>query len=420
MTILLAAVLMLGMQSPAATQQSLAADARAAYDKADYKTFLEKTAAAAKLAPGDIWVVYNLARGQAITGKRAEAVKTLDTIASRRVRFDLAAEKDFVSLRDRVDFRQVAQRMEKLGGEKVSSSTVAFRIPEKGIVPEGVAFDSKTGAFFVGSIRKRKIVRVGPDGKASDFVPSGHDGLYAVLGMRVDAARRQLWACSRPTEHMEGYGDDEIKGSALVEFDADSGALVRRRPLPDDPKPSACDDVALGPDGSVYINDTDDTRLYVLKPGAEKLELFIDSSELGRPQGFAVSDDGKTMYVSNYRRVMAIDTVSKAVRTVPAPAEFPLNGIDGLFYVPGALYAIQNGIEPHRVVRFALSSDGSRITGGRILEMNNPLFDEPTLGIVAKDAFYYVADSQGGKFLEGDVPAADQREVVVLKTPLQK
>jgi len=49
--------------------------------------------------------------------------------------------------------------------------------------------------------------------------------------------------------------------------------------------------------------------------------------------------------------------------------------------------------------------------------MNNPLFDEPTLGIVADGAFYYVADSQGGRFLKGGVPESEQREVVVLKVP---
>jgi hypothetical protein len=52
------------------------------------------------------------------------------------------------------------------------------------------------------------------------------------------------------------------------------------------------------------------------------------------------------------------------------------------------------------IVRLTLSPDGSRITAGRILEMKNQLFDEPTLGIVANGAFYYVADSQGGRFLK--------------------
>jgi sugar lactone lactonase YvrE len=308
--------------------------------------------------------------------------------------------------------------MKKLGEEKIAGSAVAFRIPEKGLVPEGIAFDSKSGSFFVSSIRKRKIVRVAPDGKASDFVASGRDGLRGVLGMRVDPARRRLWACTRAMKHMEGFREGQNPESALMEFDADSGRLVRERPLPVEPEPAACDDVALAPDGSVFVNDTGHTRLYVLRPGAADLEVFVDDPELGQPQGFAVSGDGKTVYVSNYRKVMAVDAASRKVREVTAPVDFPLNGIDGLAFSAGSLYAVQNGIEPNRVVRLTLSPDGSRIAAGRILEMNNPLFDEPTLGIVANGAFHYVADSQGGRFLKGAVPESDQREVVVLKTPL--
>lgn len=403
------------------TQQDLAREARAAYDKADYATFLAKTQAASKIAPGDVWVLYNLACAQAITGKRAEAVQTLNTLADRRVRFDLDAESDFVSLRESAGYRKVAERMKKLGDGKISESSVAFRIPEKGLVPEGIAFDSKTGSFFVGSIRKRKIVRVTADGKASDFVPSGRDGLRGVLGMRADATRRRLFACTRAMEHMEGFVKDQGPESALVEFDADSGKLVKERPLPKEPESAACDDVALGPDGAVYVNDAEHTRLYVLKPGVAELEVFVDDPELGRPQGFAVSDDGKTVYVSNYRRVMAVDATSRKVRAVAAPDDFPLNGIDGLALFRGSLYAVQNGIEPHRVVRLTLSPDGSRILAGELLEMNNPLFDEPTLGIVVNGAFHYVADSQGDRFRKSPagVPASDQREVVVLKVPVR-
>jgi sugar lactone lactonase YvrE len=397
------------------TQQDLARESRAAYDKADYATFLAKTQEAARLAPGDVWVLYNVACGQAITGKPAEAVATLDTLAERRVRFDLDAENDFASLRGSAGYRKVADRMKKLGDLKISGSTVAFRIPEKGLVPEGIAFDSKSGSFFVSSIRKRKIVRVAPDGKASDFVASGRDGLRGVLGMRVDAARRRLWACTQAMKHMEGFREGQKPESALMEFDADSGKLVRERALPVDPEPAACDDVALGPDGSVFVNDTGHPRLYVLKPGAADLEVFVDDPALGRPQGFAVSDDGRTVYVSNYRNVMAVDAASRKVTAVTAPVDFPVNGIDGLAFSAGSLYAVQNGIEPNRVVRLTLSPDGSRIAAGRILEMNNPLFDEPTLGIVANGAFHYVADSQGGRFLKGAVPESDQREVVVLR-----
>jgi hypothetical protein len=60
------------------------------------------------------------------------------------------------------------------------------------------------------------------------------------------------------------------------------------------------------------------------------------------------------------------------------------------------------------------------VTGGRILEMNNPAFDEPTLA-VAVDGFLYVnAASQGGRFQNEKRPITpeEMREAVVLKIPL--
>src|SRR6476619_5910763 len=180
-TILLAASLLFQV-GPQPTVQQLAREARAAYDAKDYATFVAKTEQASKLAPADVWVLYNLACGQALAGRRDDALKTLDTLAARKVRFDLDAEGDFSSLRGSAGYRKVSDRMKKLRDEKVSSSAVAFRIPEKGMVPEVIAYDAKTRAVFVGSIRKRKIVRVTPDGKASDFVSSGREGLRGVLG----------------------------------------------------------------------------------------------------------------------------------------------------------------------------------------------------------------------------------------------
>src|SRR5204862_7150429 len=191
--------------------------------------------------------------------------------------------------------------------------------------------------------------------------------------------------------------------TARVALETKSGTPWREYPLPRNPDayqpPSACDDLTPAPNGSAPVNDTEHTRVFVLRPDGEDLEVLVDVPELGRPQGIAVSDDGRTAYVSNYRRVMAVDMASRRVREMPAPADVPLNGIDGLAFDRGTLLAVQNGIEPHRVVRLTLSADGVRIVKGRILEMNSPLFDDPTLGAAANGTFYSVAYCQGRTLL---------------------
>lgn len=73
----------------------------------------------------------------------------------------------------------------------VTASETAFLL-EKDLIPENIAYDAKTRAFFVGSMYKAKIIRIGADGVVSDFVPSRRDGLLSVLGMKIDPARRGI------------------------------------------------------------------------------------------------------------------------------------------------------------------------------------------------------------------------------------
>jgi hypothetical protein len=60
--------------------------------------------------------------------------------------------------------------------------------------------------------------------------------------------------------------------------------------------------------------------------------------------------------------------------------------------------AIQNGIRPHRVVSMRLAANGLEVDDTRILAANLPAFDEPTLGAMRADLFYFVANSHWNRF----------------------
>ena len=65
--------------------------------------------------------------------------------------------------------------------------TVAFRIADPELIPEGIAYDPATKTFFVGSTYKRKIVAVDAAGKTRDFTKEGQDGTFGFK--RFDQAR---------------------------------------------------------------------------------------------------------------------------------------------------------------------------------------------------------------------------------------
>ena len=142
-----------------------------------------------KRRPGDAFLLYNLACGQALTGQTAAAEKTLLQLAALRAASDLDADTDFEAIRQSAGYRAAAAKMKAVRPEDVVSSgaVVAFTVPEKGLVPEGVAYDPKTRSFFLSSIRKRKVYRIDASGKATVFVVPREGGLRSAAGIAVDS-----------------------------------------------------------------------------------------------------------------------------------------------------------------------------------------------------------------------------------------
>jgi sugar lactone lactonase YvrE len=399
---------------------ALVKEARAAYGRGDLAAFLKGYEAAARLRPGDVWILYNLACAQAVNGQREAAVRTLERFAALRVAADLDGDKDFDSIRQTAGYRKVVEQMAALRKQRIASgASVAFVIPEKEVAPEGVAYDPVTKAFFVASVRKGKVVRIGPDGKISDFIAPG-SGLRSALGMGIDPKRRTLWVASEAIPQMNGVREGDPPGSALFEFDVDTGKLRREHAPPESANPPYFDDLSVAADGRVYVNDGRTPRIYALDPGKE-LAVFLETDAMRGTQGLAATPDGKALYASDYGGLYRIDVATKAVRPIPVPADLALSGIDGLVHADGSLVAIQNGIEPHRILLLDLAPGGATIARGRILEMNNPHFDEPTLGTVVGGALYVSANNQGHRYYDLKNPPgpADLQDAVVLRVPLR-
>ena len=400
---------------------ALVKEAREAYDKGDRETFRKNYEELVRRRPGDVYLLYNLACGQALTGQTEAAQRTLAEIAAHRAWSDLDADDDFTAIRQTEGYKKAKASLDAVRSDRVSSgASRAFVIPEKGLVPEGVAYDPKTKSFFVSSIRQRKIFRIATDGKVTEFVSPARDGIRSAAGMRVDPARRALWVATEAIPSMNGYVKDQPLSAAVFEYDVDTGRL-RKEYVPPAAAgdPPGFDDLTVAPDGRVYVNDGFHPRIWTIPPGGE-LSVFVEDDAMGGTQGLALSADGKILYASDYRGLFAIDVASRRVQRLSVPPELALNGIDGLVYSKGRLIAIQNGVRPHRVIRLDLSPDGLTIKGGRILEMNHPDFDEPTLGVVVEDSLYFTADSQGQKFLDQKKPVAaeEMREAIFLKLPL--
>lgn len=374
---------------------------RQSFQERDYAAALRLLNEADKAVPESPDLIFRMAQAEAFLHREQASIRHLRRLIGMRVYFDLAQEPAFAGLKRRADFRALSRAMERLRAEKSSSATVEFRLANPTLFPEGIAYDARTDAYFVSSVRQRKIVRVSAQNVVTDFTGSGQDGLWGVSGIGVDERRRLLWACSNATEAVEGYTPEEPQHAAVFAFNLDDGKLAAKYPLAQTGSAHMCDGLVVAAGGAVFVADSMGTAIYRIDPGASDLKVVLGPEAGISPQGLALSEKGDTLFVSNYfSGLYAISLPSNRIARVVSRARPSLAGIDGLISYGKDLIAIQNGIQPHRVVRLRMSDDGTTVNAVQLLEINHPLFGEPTLGLVKGDTLLFVANNPITQFLK--------------------
>jgi sugar lactone lactonase YvrE len=394
--------------------------ATAAYEAKDYARMETELRAALLLRPAHPTASYNLAAALALRGERGKAVAVLDTLADAGLVFDPAADADFAALKGDREFTSVRRAFAR-NGKPRGEAARAFRLRSTTFIPEGIAWDPKRRHFYLGSVHERRIQKVLRDDSEVDFIKPGA-GLWAVFGMAVDSRRDLLWVASAAVPEMRDAAPAELGRSALLAYDLESREQKHRFVLDDGPGPHALGDLVVLRDGTVYASDSRAGMLYALDPASGKFTAATKPGELSSPQGLVLSRDRRALYVADYTQgLYRFDLESRALTRLEADPEVCVYGIDGLALHDDALIAIQNGIRPHRVVRLRLSDRGRRVASARVLAASLREFEEPTLGAVVDDDFYFIANSQWNRFdKDHKLPPAEQlRRPLVLRIALE-
>lgn len=272
-----------------------------------------------------------------------------------------------------------------------TSSTVAFYLPEKDLVPESVAFDEKDGSFYVGSMRKGKIVRMDAKGNASDFIKARQDGLWEVIGIKIHPTQRMLWVCSFDGPELEGHKQSDTNASGVFVFNLDSGKLIRKWVLDKPGEVHGFNDLTLTRGNDAYITHMmKEPSVYRIRQADQKLELFMKTDGLTGVNGITMSPDERTLFVAGNEGVQAIDIAGKKARMLAVPEGVEMGGIDGLYCYRDGLLAIRG----NSINRYDLDETRTKVTLEAVLETNHPLMSVPTTGVLVGDDFYYVANSQ--------------------------
>jgi len=276
--------------------------------------------------------------------------------------------------------------------------TILARSPEQALLLESVAFDSR-GRLLVSSIHQAGVFRLDLDGSLTRLTREGDT--QGVFGMISDRDRGHLWVTTANTlyDQIEGEG-----GSALMRLDLGSGEIQAIYALPE--PGHQLSDLALGPDGTVFVSDTTGGGIYMLSPGSGRLEHLVDAPARASPQGLVVSEDGRWLIFSNYgtglHRVVISTGTMQAVRL---PEDRQIRGLDGLALDGNRIIAIHNGSPPGRVLALTLSPDWTEVRDMEMLFDGAPL-SEPTTGFVSGDSFVFIARSQWSDFGQDGAPTS--------------
>jgi len=325
--------------------------------------------------------LYLMATDYATLGDTTKALRLLKECIDLEEGFDPSEDPAFAKMRANPEFRALAERVARRF-PAVHQARLVFTVPEKELIPEGLAADATGQVFYMSSLNLRKVVQV-KGGVATDFVKAGVYGLLPVIGLKIDPKDGGLWADT---------GTDSDGQSELVHFDA-AGKLVNRWRPPTAGK-HLFNDLVLRGEREIYLTDSFANVAYRFDRQTHTFTALPMSRALYYPNGITLSGDGNQLFVADAFGVLRYDLRDGSSSQVQPGRGVTLAGVDGMYWDRGWLVLVQNGIGLPRVARFQLSADGTHVTTAQILEYRSDFVELPTTGTIVQGKFYFICNTQ--------------------------
>jgi streptogramin lyase len=188
----------------------------------------------------------------------------------------------------------------------LTASAIASSIdlPSPRAYPESITSTSD-GTLYIGSFADGGILRArAGETRAEPWIAPGAYGTRSTFGVLADERTGTLWACSNDASAFNAPGPSQVEGSFLKGIDLATGEGKISAALPG--AHSLCNDMALGPDGSVYVTNSFAPEILRLHPGGTTLEVWLTDPLFAPPSdggpgldGIAFGGDGN-IYVDTF------------------------------------------------------------------------------------------------------------------------
>ena len=284
---------------------------------------------------------------------------------------------------------------------------------------EGLAIHPTTLQSFFGDVHNRCIWQ--RDTRGSSAVMSKFsadtDGLLGVFALKISADGRTLWASCSALPEMKGYTEADKGRAFLAAYDLGSRQLLRKFELPADGRAHVLGDFIIAPEGTIYATDSLAPVIWRLTPGTDRLENWLEDANFKSLQGLAFAADGGALYVADYPKgLWRVSLGAHTTKLLPAPAGANLHGLDGLYVVSDGLVAVQNGLNPQRILRLKLDPAGA-IVSANVLLSGHAAMTDLSLGQVVNGRLHFIANS-GWELYANPIATPAPRDVIILNTPV--
>jgi sugar lactone lactonase YvrE len=205
-----------------------------------------------------------------------------------------------------------------------------IRIDDVHIYPESLS-STADGTVYVGS-SKGVVYRARPGATMAEPWATPKDVL-SILGVLADPGNHTLWICSTPSNFRV---PPAVGVSSLMALDLATGKQKANYPFP--APASACNDITIAKDGTAYVSDTPNGRVFTVKRGAKEVELFAQDDKLKGIDGIAFSGDG-TLYANIVTKGQLVrldrDKDGKFTGVTLLQTSRPIKGPDGFRLISG-------------------------------------------------------------------------------------
>jgi hypothetical protein len=358
-------------------------------------------------------LLYLLARAQSLSGRPHDALVMLERLAEMKFATAAATDDDFRAVRQLRQWPEleamVIPHADVLPANSVpvagAPSAVVppalprpmtearrvveevLRLPGANVGSAGLAYDRVSSRFVVSDSNRRKLLIIDERSRhVVDLVTSESAGFYDITGLEIDPARGDLWVVSA-----------EPQASALHKLQLVSGRPLERAAAPAELQPCRFGDVAVTPDGRVFVLDTTGGRLLRFRPTTHTFTP-VATIHVDGPTSLAPAGD-RFVFVAHASGIVRVDATSGAVEPLATSPEIALDGFQRVRWLRDSLVGVQRLDAGHvRTARVKITE--GRAVAFDVVDDDVAAADQPVVAVSGNE-FYLLVHEPGGD--AGDV-----------------